>query len=307
MNKKIRKFWNNPLLLLIALGHRGYFNWMSDRAYLKMIYFIKMGKRLDIDNPQTFNEKLQWMKLYDRNPEYTRMVDKYEAKRYVADVLGEEYVIPTLGVWNRPEDIDFDSLPNQYVLKTTHDSGGVILCHDNLSFEKGAAINKLSKCLKHNFYWGMREWPYKDVKPRIIAEKYMKEDKGTDLKDYKFFCFDGVVKMFKVDFDRFVCHRANYYDREGNFLPFGEVAYPFDKSKVIDIPPNFDRMVEFAEKLSKGIPFVRIDFYNVNGRIYFGEITFYPASGFGKLSSEEWDMTIGSWIKINNNKRSCIK
>ena len=171
------------------LDSRGFFKFMSDEAYLKFMYKLKMKRKLNLSDPQTFNEKLQWLKIYDRKPEYTTMVDKYEAKKYVADIIGEEYIIPTLGVWDRFEDIDFDELPDQFVLKCTHDSGGLVICRDKSKLDLKAAKKKINKSLKRNYYWIGREWPYKNVRPRIIAEKFMTDPTSDDLQDYKFFFF----------------------------------------------------------------------------------------------------------------------
>lgn len=271
---------------------------LPNSLYLKLTYYKRIGKKLNLKSPQTFNEKLQWLKLYNRKPEYTKMVDKYEAKQYVEKIIGKEYIIPTLGIWNKFEDIDFDKLPNQFVLKCTHDSGGVIICKDKKEFEKDKAREEINICLKANYFYRSREWPYKNVKPRIIAEQYMEDNKSKELRDYKFFCFNGKVKCFKIDFDRFLQHRANYYDTSLKILPFGEAICPPDYNRNLEIPEQINKMIMLAEKLSKDIPFLRVDFYEVNGKIYFGELTFFPASGLGKFTNEEWDKTLGSWIEL---------
>lgn len=270
---------------------------ISDKAFLKMQYKSIFGKKLDLKNPKTFNEKLQWLKLYDRNPEYCKLVDKYEVKSYIAETIGEQYVIPTLGVWDKFEDIDFDSLPNQFVLKCTHDSGSTVICHDKASFDVKSAKKKLSKKLGMNLFWHGREWPYKMVKPRIIAEKYITFD-GDAPEDYKFFCFNGEVKCFKVDYDRFTDHRANYYTPEAELMRFGEVVCRPDFDRDVKMPKMKDNMIELAKRLSAGHPFLRVDFYELGERIYFGELTFYPASGFGPFDPPEWDLTLGEWIKL---------
>lgn len=280
-----------------------FFRWLPDATYLKLLYRFKMGHRLDLKNPQTFTEKLQWLKLYNRKPEYTKMVDKYAVKEYVANIIGEEYIIPTLGVWDKPEDIDWDSLPNQFVLKTTHGGGGggVVICKDKATFDKTTAIAKLKESMASDIYSGLREWPYKDVPKRIIAEKFMAPEKSPapkDLLDYKFFCFNGKVKFFKVDFGRFVEHHANYYSPEGELLVFGEQGFEPDPNYPIELPNNLKEMIALAERLSMNEPFLRVDFYNVNGKIFFGELTFYPASGLGKWTTEEADMKIGEYMKI---------
>lgn len=274
------------------------FQRMSDTAYLKLIYRLIFGRKLDLRNPQTFNEKLQWLKLNNRKTEYTTMVDKYEVKKYIAEKIGAEYVIPTLGVWDNFDDIDFDLLPNQFVLKCTHDSGGLVICKDKNKFDTAKAREKMNKALTRHFYYFGREWPYKAVKPRIIAEKYMVDESVSELRDYKFFCFGGVCKCLKVDFDRFIEHRANYYDPQGNLLDLGEKICPPNKEKMIVLPDNKEKMLQLAEKLSTNIPFLRVDFYDVNGKIYFGELTFFPASGWGEFTDEKWDYKLGEWIKL---------
>lgn len=271
---------------------------LSDEKFLKITYEKIFCKKLNLDNPQTFNEKLQWLKLYNRKDIYTTMVDKYEVKKYVANIIGEEYIISTLGIYDKFEDIDFDNLPNQFVMKCTHDSGGLVICKNKDKLDYKNAKKKIEKSLKHNYFYNGREWPYKNVKPRIIIEKYMENKIFHELRDYKFFCFNGKVKFFKIDFDRFTNHRANYYDTQKNILNFGEKIYPPNFEKKIYLPETIDEMIKLAEKLAVNIPFVRIDFYDVNGKIYFGEITFFPASGFGKFDPESYDQLFGDWIKL---------
>ena len=424
-----------------------------DKLYLSLLYRLEMGKWIDWKNPKTFTEKLQWLKVYDFKPEYTTMVDKYAVKDYVASVIGEEYIIPTLGVWDRVEDIDWDSLPDQFVLKTTHGGGGggVVICSDKSKFDRTAAEKKLSASMRSNAGKTLREKPYLKVPRRIIAEKYMADssrliegdlldykfycfngepklvmvadgrnsgnkrfgyyDLGwnpvnitwgaprpdvefekpsnldemlkiaselskdiiharidlynikeavyfgeitffdssgltpiepndydnylgnliklpkfvlgggkvliannmvafepfgrdkNDLKDYKFFCFGGKVKCFKVDYGRFVDHHANYYSPQGKMLPFGETAYKTDYNHNEIMPGNLDKMISIAERLSEGLKFVRVDLYNINGKIYFGELTFYPAGGIGSFSPEEGDSILGSWMQSLSIKR----
>lgn len=313
MMENIREYLKNPYKFFIPLASRGMFDSMPDEMYLKLMFHARMGKKLNLKDPKTFNEKLQWLKLYNRKPEYTKMVDKYEAKKYIAEKIGEEYIIPTIGVWNSFDEIDFAKLPNQFVLKCTHDSGGLVICKDKQKLDIEAAREKIEKSLKNNYYlWG-REWPYKNVKPRIIAEQFMVDSKTEELRDFKFFCFGGQAKCFKVDFDRFIEHHANYYDVEGKALNFGEVKYSPNYDKVIKLPGNIGKMEELAQKLSYGEPFLRADFYDVDGKIYFGEMTFYPASGFGKFTDDKWDELLGKWITIggaaayNPKNRGCIK
>lgn len=273
-------------------------NKIPDKIYLKYKYKKIFKKELNLNNPVTFNEKLQWLKLNDRKDIYTTMVDKYEAKKYVANIIGDEYIIPTIGIYNSFDEIDFSELPNQFVMKCTHDSGGLVICKDKNNLDINKARKKINKSLKNNYYYDGREWPYKNVKPRIIIEKYMEDRKTRELRDYKLFCFDGKVKFFKIDFDRQKYHRANYYDTNGILLRFGEEICPPDFEKTLDMPINLNKMISFSQKLSFEIPFIRVDFYEVNGKIYFGELTFYPASGFGKFTPEEWDKKLGDMIKL---------
>lgn len=270
-------------------------DWMPDKQYLSVMYRGLMGKKLNVIKPATFNEKLQWLKLHDRKPEYTTMVDKYAVKKYVEQILGGgEYIIPTLGVWNEFDDIDFSTLPDCFVLKCTHDSGGIAICKDKEQFDYSDARNRIIRSLKCNYYSHGREWPYKDVPPQVIAEEYL----GDSLNDYKFFCFNGKVKCFKIDFDRFTNHHANYYDCNGDILPFGEADYIPIPEKKIEMPKKLGLMIELAEKLASKLLFLRVDFYEVNGKVYFGELTFYPASGMGRFVPESWDTELGKWLKL---------
>ncbi len=273
---------------------------MDDAEFSKRVFYYSMNRPLDLDNPKTFNEKLQWLKLYDRNPKYTTMVDKYEAKKYVADIIGEEYIIPTYGIWDSPDEIDFDNLPNQFVLKCTHNSGlGMCICKDKASLDIKKVKKELKKGLKQNYYYGNREWPYKNVKPRIIAEKYMVDESGTELKDYKVFCFNGEPELIEVDFERFIKHQRNFYTTDWQFIDM-ELLYPNSPSREFKKPDKLDEMLDKARILSKDIPHVRTDFYVINEKIYFGEITFFHESGCGKFTPEEWDEKLGDMIKLPN-------
>lgn len=276
---------------------------IPDRIYLQIVYFRHFKKFIDFDNPKTFNEKIQWLKLNYRKEEYTNLVDKYRVKQYITKLIGEEYVIPTLGVWKNVDDIDFKSLPEKFVLKCNNDSGGIVICKNKKDFDEVKAKSFLKERLKNNGYWYGREWPYKNVKPCIIAEKYMEDSISKDLKDYKFFCFNGSMKFFNIDIDRFIEHRANYYDRNGNFLPFGKTYCPPDYTKKIEMPKNLDKMIELAETISHNTVLSRIDFYEIDGQVYFGEITFYPGSGFSPFTDEKWDYKLGDMIDLPNIKK----
>ena len=293
----IAKYIKNPYRIFLPLAARGWFKTMDDEKYLKLMFRARMGRKLNLKNPQTFNEKLQWLKLYDRKPEYSDMVDKYEAKRYVADRIGEEYIIPTLGVWDSFDEIDFSSLPNQFVLKCTHDSGGLVICKDKANFDIDEARRKINRSLANDYYlWG-REWPYKNVKHRIIAEKYMEDSKTSELRDYKIFTFDGVAKALFIAANRQTGKTtADYFDMDFKPLDF---TWGYPHSKVLPSKPDcFDEMIKVAECLAKGTAELRVDFYEVNGKAYFGEMTFFDGSGFDKFDPEEWDAKFGKLIKL---------
>jgi hypothetical protein len=296
---EIRKVLKDPKYYsILALGKVLPNTISADVVYLKILYRNRMGKKLNLDNPKTYNEKLQWLKLYNRRPEYTQMVDKYAVKEYVARQIGKQYIIPTLGVWEHFDEIDFDALPNQFVLKCTHDSGGLVVCTDKSQFDKVDAKGKIEHALKRKYYLNTREWPYKDVKPRIIAEQYMVDESGYELKDYKFFVFDGVVKAMYVATDRGAHTETcfDFFDREFNHLPFTNGHS--NANHYIEKPQNFEKMIELAEWLGRGMPHARIDFYNIKGQIYFGEITFFHWSGLKPFEPDVWDYKFGSWIKL---------
>lgn len=302
MRKQIIRYLRDADYRFYKNAVRGAHRSVPDEEYLRRVFKGKMGYPLNLDDPQTFNEKLQWLKLYDRQPEHTMMVDKYAVKKYVAQILGEELIIPTIGVWESVEDIDFAALPNSFVIKCTHDSHGLVVCKDKSRLDVAAAKKKLRKAMRRNYYPLFREWPYRDVKPRIIAEAYMEDSQTRDLRDYKFFCFNGVVRCYKVDFDRFIEHHANYYDPDGNILDFGEVVCPPQFDREILLPENIRTMIQYAETLARGQTFVRVDFYDVDGRIYFGEITFFPAAGLGRITPPEWDAKLGAMMKLPDHK-----
>lgn len=276
------------------------FRWvMSDELYLKMLYKEIMGKKLNLDTPKSFNEKIQWLKLYDRNPLYTKLVDKYEVKKYVSNLIGEQYIIPTINVWDNFDDIDFDSLPDRFVLKCTHDCGSIVVCKDKANFKVEDARALITKKQKVNYFWGGREWPYKNVRPRIIAEEYMEDSLTSELRDYKFFCFDGEPKALFIATDRqneSEETKFDFFDMEFNHLNISN-GHP-NSYKTIKQPISFEKMRDLAMVLSKGFPHVRVDFYEVNGQVYFGELTFSHWSGFVPFEPEEWDLKFGSWIKL---------
>lgn len=288
-------------LLYRLFNKIGVLKLLSDKCFIKFQYRALMGERLDLVMPLTYNQKLNWLKLYNRNPLYTILVDKYEVKKWVSQRLGgEDIIIPTISVYNSIEEINVKALPNQFVLKATHsgDSMGVVVCKDKSLFNEREALTQLKKSLKMNYYKLGREWPYKNVPRRIIAEKYMEDEYG-ELRDYKFFCFNGDVKALFVATNRStgrVCF--DYFDSNFNHLNLKQ-SHP-NYNGIIDKPKNYERMVEIATKLSKGIPHVRVDLYNVNGEIYFGEMTFFHYGGLIPFHPSEWDYTFGSWIDLTS-------
>ncbi|MBG9814563.1 glycosyl transferase [Bacillus endophyticus] len=297
LRKILRKLKEPEAFVLYMLGKK-IFRGVPDSIFLKAKYRLIMGERLNLKNPVTYNEKIQWLKLNDRDPKYTQLVDKYEVRNYISKTIGEEYLIPLLGVYNSFEEIDFKNLPNQFVLKCTHDSGGLVICKDKHNFNKEAARKKINKSMKRNYYYNHREMPYKNIKPRIICEKFMVDESGTELKDYKFMCFNGNVKC------SFVCLNRNspgglnvdFYDMDWKPMPF-ERRYP-KSEKIIPKPKNFEKMVELSQILSRDLSFIRVDFYESNGKLYFGELTFYPGSGFEEFTPKKYDYILGSWLQL---------
>ena len=297
--KKVIKYVLDPDYRFVVPARKGKYNHLPDEEYLSRRYRASMKKDLNLNDPKTYNEKLQWLKLYNQRPEYTQMVDKHAVKQYVADCIGEEYIIPTLGVWDKFEDIDFDSLPNQFVLKCTHDSGGLVICRDKSRLNVKKARRKINDSLKRDFYMRSREWPYKNVPRKIIAEKYMEDRETAELRDYKFLCFNGEPKALYVATDRQTPGeevKFDFFDMDYRHI---EVKNGHQNAKVLpEKPQRFELMKELAKKLSQGIPHVRIDFYEVDGKVYFGEMTFFHMSGMVPFEPEEWDYTFGSWIEL---------
>lgn len=283
--KKPEKFiWD-----LCQYDNHKYARFVSDKLFVKVMYKRFMGEKLNLKNPEKFNEKLQWLKLYYHNPDYCKFVDKAKVKDYISEKIGSEYVIPTIGVYDSPNDIPFEELPEKFVIKCTHDSGSIVLCRNKseLDFEK--VKNDLKERLEFSFFWYGREWFYKYVKPGIIIEKAIFDKNGNVPIDYKFFCFNGEMKFVQVDFGRFVDRKSNYYDRNLNLQSFCKDKCPSDSLADFERPENFEKMIEIAQTLSSGIPFLRVDLYNVDGNIYFGEMTFFPGSGCLRLVSDEFD------------------
>lgn len=295
---ELAKLIKNPYVVFRLPKLQQRMRLLPDAVYLKLVYRARIGRPLNLNSPKGFNEKLQWLKLYDRNPLYTKLVDKAEVKPWVAERIGWEHVVPTLGVWDSFDDIDFGALPERFVLKCTHDSGGLAICRDLSTFDMAAARRKIERSLANNYFWSGREWPYKDVRPRIIAEEYLDPaGEQVGLTDYKVMCFGGQARC------EFTCTgradgnlHVDFFDTEWNHMPFIR-HYPN-----ADVPPEAPErlkdMVAMAERLSEGMPFVRVDFYEVAGQYYFGEMTFYPGSGMEEFDPERWDEELGSWIEL---------
>lgn len=305
----IKKYIKKGLLFITSKQYRtkilawlGMYDSLSDEEYIRKMYYCYFGREIDLDNPETFNEKLQWLKLNDRKNEYTSIVDKYEIKRVITEQIGERYVVPTYGVWDSFKEIDFNLLPDRFVLKTTHDSGGVVICRSKKSFDLKNAKKILNHSLKNNYYKHTREWPYKNVKPRIIAEMFLDND-NEEIDDYKVHCFNGEPKITLVCSDRHSPSglTEDFYDNDWNHLNLKRPGVPNSK-KSHNKPVNFDEMLSISRILSKNHPFIRVDFYIVKDRLYIGELTFYPSGGFNGFKPEEYDMILGNWIVLSKCK-----
>lgn len=303
----IARYFRNPQLLGLAIARR--LTFLPDKQFLQLRYFFEMGHRLNLKNPQTFTEKIQWLKLFNRRPEYALMVDKLSVKNFVAQRIGNDIVIPTIGIWNRPEEIDFDLLPDSFVLKTNHDGGslGVIIVKDKNAADFSKIKQMLSVSLKNDIYTYYREWPYKNIKRQIFAEPYMQDGDNAELIDYKFYCFNGKPYYCQVIADRKKGETIDFYDIDWKHMPFyGLNPMPFYglNSKVGQAvkshpkPTQYNLMLRYAEKIAEGIPFLRVDLYEINNKVYFGETTFFPASGYGVFTPAEWNDKLGQLIDL---------
>lgn len=297
--RKINTFLRNPWTLGQKFMEWTWWLW-SDTTYLRLHYFFNMRKTLPLKNPNTYNEKLQWLKLYDRNPLYTKLVDKYEVKRYVSERIGQEYVAKVLAKWDRVEEVSFESLPKSFVLKTTHGGGnnGVIIVKDKQAMDIDKVRADLAKSMEYDLYRLSKEWPYKNVERRIFAEEYIEDTETCELRDYKFFCFDGVVKAMFVATERQTREEPffNFFDEDYNSL---DVKQGHPRAEIPPVKPAlFEQMKQVAETLSKGLTHVRIDLYQANDKIYFGEFTFYHFGGVVPFEPSSWDARFGSWLKI---------
>ena len=315
--RKIIKICTNLRLFLKYLGLTGIYSLLSDKNFCKLKYWIITGYSLNLDNPKGFCEKLQWLKLNDRRDIYTILVDKYKVRNYVSGIIGEKYLIPILGVWNRPEEIDFEKLPNQFVLKCNHNSGGgMCVCLDKTKLDINLVKRKLKDAMNFEYYSVSREWAYKNVEKRIICEKYMKDDninKVIDFKinegliDYKFYCFNGIPKFLYVScacIENGKKHdKLSFYNLNWTKAKFYRIDHPQFNADNLK-PSNLDEMIKISHLLSKNIPFVRVDLYNINNNIYFSELTLSPGGGFGMFYPYEYELEIGNYINIDNIKQT---
>lgn len=298
MIARIQRAIKSPLLFLVHFFQcRPFCYLISDKNWLKMMYYAYHHKKLDLETPHTYNEKLQWLKLYDRKPEYRMMSDKYAVRKFIAEKIGNEYLVPLLGVWDRVDDVDFDALPKQFVLKCNHDSAGLVICKDKKKLNIARAKKKLKKCLKVDYFWAGREDNYRVVEKKIIAEKYMTDGDKDELTDYKFFCFNGKPEFVQVDSGRFSKHIRNFYDTSWNFIDVQNGCMN-DRTAVIPRPSNLDKMLEIAKILSEGMKHVRVDLYDISNQIYFGELTFHHGGGCMSIIPELYDEKWGEFLKI---------
>lgn len=300
ITKKIFKIVKNPNLVVVYFGSRGHFRWIPDETYVSILHKARMNEKLNLDKPSSYNEKLQWLKLYDRRPCYKNMTDKYQVRKFIASKIGANYLIPLLGMWEKFEDIDFSMLPESFVLKCTHDSGSTVICKNGEGINYKKLRKHFSKKLKFDYYYGSREWNYHDIHPRIIAEKYMVDESGSELKDYKIFTFGGKARLIQVDYGRFTNHMRNFYTTEWQYLNV-TCKVPTDPMHKISKPRKLDEMIRLAEILSEGIPHVRVDFYIINDNIYFGELTFHHSGGQETFLPKSFENEMGSWISTTDN------
>lgn len=303
LKKSVSMYRKNPRMIWCSLGNHHLLNWMPDAWYIKLIFRAHMGRKLDLKNPRTFGEKLQWIKLYDRKPEYTQMVDKYTVRSYISEKIGAQYLIPLLGVWDDPHDIDFSKLPDRFVLKCTHDSGSVRICKDKKTFQTQEAVDHLARCLKRGTYWPTREWPYKYVKPRVIAEQYMEDESGEGLRDYKVMCFHGEPKLIQLHLGRYSHHTQDFYDPNWQKTKISQSRIGMPTSNIDSPKPDcLKEMLEKSAQLSQGIPHLRVDWYCIRGKLYFRELTFFTGSGFEVFDDDSDDLLLGSWIHLPDKK-----
>ena len=288
------KLLRTPHMFIIGLDNNGITCWMPDSLFLKIAYKGIMGEKLNLNNPRSFNEKLQWLKVNDHNPQYRLFVDKLMAKDTVGRIIGYQHIVPSYGNWSNAKDISFDILPQRFVLKCNHDQGSVILVKNKNSINKKEIIKKLDIKMKKNAYYGTREYPYKNIEPRVFAEKYL----GDNIIDYKFYCFNGEPKFLYCGQGLTEDHslKIDFYDLNWELMPFYRTDY--DRLGKIERPSRLDEMINISRKLSENIPFVRIDLFEVNNEVFFSEFTLYPASGFMPFVPNEYDEIVGEWLRL---------
>lgn len=297
---KILDYWRNPSYVMSALSERNLLNWMSDECFVKLRYKLREGTRINLDNPTRLNEKLQWLMLHDRKSFYTTLVDKYEVKDYIAKRIGPQYLVPTLGIWDNAEDIDFDTLPNRFVLKTNHDSHSIIICKEKSALDKTSVLKAMNKALKRNGYWYAREWPYKNVAPKVLAEEYVENADATPLVDYKFYCYGGKPVYFMYSLGEASHHVKNHkFDMQLNSIDHLFKEKPAIAAKDITLPENIGEMIAIVEELCKGFQHIRVDLYNVDGKIFFGELTFYSSGGYMNIANKEYSDYLASLIDLS--------
>ena len=294
------KLLKNPCVFIIGLDNNGLTKWMPDSVFARISFRGMLGQKLHLNNPVLFNEKLQWLKVYDHKPEYSMLVDKLKAKEVVGELIGQDYIVPCYGEWKCADEIDFDTLPNSFVLKCNHDQGSVILVNDKNLINKKETIKTLNRKLKHNAYYGTREYPYKSIEPRVFAEVYL----GDDIIDYKFYCFNGEPKFLYCGQGLTSDHslKIDFYDLKWNLMPFYRTDY--HRLGNVPRPQKLDEMIAVACTLSKNVPFVRIDLFEVDGKVYFSEFTLCPASGFMPFVPKEYDRIVGEWLELPQISRA---
>jgi hypothetical protein len=300
--REIEKALKNPREFAYFAMRHHWLNFLPDMMYIKLQYRLRTRKKLNLKYPKTYNEKLQWIKLYDRNPIYTQLADKYEVRKFISDVIGEQYLVPLLGVWDKVEDINFDELPGKFVLKCNHDSGSAFICKDKATMYIKNVRKRLNKRLRKNHFWYGREWPYKGIKPKIIAEKYL-EDKSGALEDYKVHCFNGTPKIIQVDIDRFTSHKRNIYTNKWEYLNVS-IKFPTSDDYVIKVTDAIRSMLDLSEIIAAkvGAANLRIDWYCPDDVLYFGELTFTHGNGAEAITPAEFAEHMGSWINLPMRK-----
>lgn len=306
MKKLLRRFFlnlKNPEYTINYIKSNGKFDNLTDRRYLELLFKKNTGYALNLEQPRTFNEKLQWLKLYNRNPLYSNLVDKYEVRKYVTEKIGSQYLNTIYGVYKNFEEINFKELPDQFVLKPTHTSGDYFICKNKNMINYKKLKSDVDRWMERNYFQLHREWPYKNAEPRIISEKLLIQENSEELRDYRLFCFNGEPKFIAVDFSITDKNktRRNLYDLNWDLMD-ATISYPRELEIEVEQPEKLDELIEISRKLAKGIPHARIDFYIIKNQIIFGEITFFHQAGMGTIKPHSFDLQMGEWININSKK-----